>query len=183
MPQFIADASFGLSGQALALLGLLSRREPSMAPWLDDEQRYDIEIDTFPFYNGRERSVGLRVRRDWIHGKGLILVFGEDRRSDALFLDRWIEERVGLNPPTVANFTEEAYRARRTFPFARLDQAADAIIEDIRAFIEEEWPKKAPKVPVGPAVRGKGQKAQEGASQAPGKASPRARAMRVTRRA
>jgi hypothetical protein len=154
----------------------------SRAPWLDDEPRYDIEIDTFPFYNGRERAVGLRVRRDGIHGKGLILVFGEDRRSDALFFDRWVQGRVGLNPPTVADFSDEVYRARRLFPFARLDLAADAILEDLRAFLEEEWPRKAPEAPTPSWVRGKGPKAQEGASQAPGKASPRGRAMRVTRR-
>lgn len=137
--QTLADPTFGLSGQALAVLGFLARMEPSEVLWDEAKKRYDVTTDTFPFYNCRERGVGLRVRR--ADGAGanvsLIVVFGEDRKSDSMFLDHWVVTGHMLNPPTIKDMPEEAYDRRQFFDFGRLDKITKAIHLRIAEFITE----------------------------------------------
>jgi hypothetical protein len=57
---------------------------------LPKEDYYRIFIDTFPFYNCRERGIGISVNNSEI-SKILVIVFGEHRNSDNIFIDRWIQ--------------------------------------------------------------------------------------------
>ena len=78
-------------------------------------------IETAAFYNGREQSVVLII-----HGayKPYAIVFGEHRNSDDIFVDAFEYDWGGLNPPTLTDFTKEAYRNREFFSYDQVEEAA-----------------------------------------------------------
>jgi hypothetical protein len=137
MSKSLASTGFGLSGQALAVLALLAEREPDMATYDQARHDYNIEIDTWPWYNGREKGVCLEVRPSVVHNAALLITFGEHRNSDDIFIDSWVHTGRFLNPPTPAVFTDEAYAARVTVPYGDVGKAVQIIRAKIKAFMDE----------------------------------------------
>ena len=131
----LADRYFDLSPQALAVLALLSEHEVDEA----------IQTSTFAFYNGRERSVGIRLQHMSAMDKALIIVWGECRNSDALFVDTWSLYGLHINPPTLADYTSAAYVGRQSFDYGRIDLAVKYIMGLVTSFCLSF--KTAPKVP------------------------------------
>ena len=138
MSQTIADSTLGLSGPALSILAILAQREPDFAPYDRERHEYQYVAQTSAWYNGREQGVCL-VIRPYGHTsrKCLLVTFGEHRSSDNIFVDAWESEGTFLNPPTVEDYSDEAYKARKFFDYGRVDQAVSHIVAVIRAFIEE----------------------------------------------
>jgi hypothetical protein len=131
----MADPSFNVHGSAMAVLYLLSLREPTFAEYKDG--RYILERITAPFYSGRERGVIVSyIRYDVEYKRQLNIVFGESRNSDNIFVDEWISDMT-RNPPTLVDFGEEAYKRRRMFGYDEHRKVAEYIYGRV-----EEWYKK-----------------------------------------
>lgn len=102
MSQTCADPSFGLKAPALAVLQLLAAEEPTFATWNDEHEHYEVNIKTFPWYNGRERGICLVVFRGYGSESGgcLCVVVTECRNSDDIVIQTW-QQRHLFNQPTV----------------------------------------------------------------------------------
>jgi len=87
-------------------------------------------IHTAAWYNGREDGFSVTVSMS-PEPESLVVTFGEHRNTDQIFVDHWLG-RVGINPPTVDDFTDEAYEDRKMFKY---DDAAGAAIY-VRQLIE-----------------------------------------------
>ena len=85
----------------------------------------DETIDVFPWYNGRERGLCfVVVHPDRAPMEALCVCFGENRNSDQIFVDSFIRKGYDLNPPTVHEFTDDAYSKRTSFPPGEYHQAS-----------------------------------------------------------
>lgn len=139
MQQRCADPSFGLNGQALAVLQLLAYREPEFAVFDEGLRRYQVRIQTFPWYNGRERGICLMVQRDLAspsieegQDPALFLAIGECRLTDRIFVEKW-EQCYLFNGVTIEDRwkalgdveAEEVQDQRRTFTEGQIGLAAD----------------------------------------------------------
>lgn len=73
-------------------------------------------VEPFAWYNGRERWVGLIVRRNYGPSKNMVVIFGEARNSDMLCVEHWLQS-TSINPPTVerSDRTDATYQARKYF--------------------------------------------------------------------
>ncbi len=153
--EIVISGDLGISGQARALLALLSSRdicrtaqindedidaddvvdgEPSGAP--STELGDDIEVDSFAWYNGRERGVLLRIAaRAHPEEDKLYVTFGEHRSCDDLFVDCWIAGGVLIDPLGPNDMPEEAHGRRRLFPYGALRDAEDYITDLINDFM------------------------------------------------
>lgn len=140
MARTIADPSLGLNDQAYAVLAMLGRAEPTDlgAKYDDTSREYEIEIKTFAWYNGRERGVLLEVRPHFTSKKALLVTFGECRSGDSIFVDSWEVEEHFLNPPTPADFPDEAYERREVARYGDVAKAVDLIKRKIRTFMDAE---------------------------------------------
>jgi hypothetical protein len=138
MPHYIADHDLGLSDQALAVLAVLSRDEcDGLAAYDQESKRWKVEITTSAWYNGRERGICLQVRPSLTSKRALLVTFGECRNSDSIFIDAWVVERYFLNPPTLEDFTDDAYAARQYVPYGQVGAARALIRDKIKLFIDE----------------------------------------------
>jgi hypothetical protein len=124
----------GVHPQATAILQLLKYRVVDDNLTIDDLYKKGT-ILCAAWYNGRERGICIytasRMTTEYRH----ILVFGEHRNSDAIFLDTW-SGTDDINPPHHTNieFTEQVYKLRKFFgPFA-MTPVHDAIVDTIN-----EW--------------------------------------------
>lgn len=118
---------------ALVILHLLEG-EVSLEhePWTTNDNFSRFYITTSTFYNGRERGICLTIAFHF--GKpNLAIVFGEHRNSDMIFIDHWLVE-PRINPPTVADFTDEAYEQRRYMQYDEVYKAATYIRELIESY-------------------------------------------------
>lgn len=114
-----ASIDMNISTQALLVLRVLSTH--------DIPPEWKIEpVETSAWYNGRERGVCITFRNK--QNKCLAITFGECRNSDSIFIDHF-ETKMTLNPPTVRDFSEEAYRLRRYAPYLGVSDAIDIITE------------------------------------------------------
>lgn len=97
-----ADPTFGLNHQALAILQFLAARPPSFAPYDSELGRYKVHIRTYPWFNGREKGVALVIHRDsGPVGPCRVVVFGESRGTDMIFVEHWEEPFEPLNGPSL----------------------------------------------------------------------------------
>lgn len=118
------DLTFGIKEQALEIAKRLKKKLK-----LDN-----AIVMTFPFYNGRERGIGFSIYR-YGQKNSLIVTFGECRNSDSIYIDAWEIEKILMNPPTVADFTEEAYTNRRYVVPEKYDEAVKIILEIVEKFM------------------------------------------------
>jgi hypothetical protein len=144
----IGDPTFNLNPQALAVLAMLSRREPAFAEYDKDLGTYKIEIETSPWYNGRERGVCLNVRRSFSDKTCLLITFGEHRNTDGIFIDCWVHKGHFMNPPTLKDYNDKAYKGRHTVNYGRVDLAVEYILDKMKAYYEA-----LPKTPAATTVK------------------------------
>lgn len=136
-----ADPTFGINSQALAILQLLAGQDPIFADWNPKTGRYEVTIKTYPWYAGREKGVCLVVKPKEHNSdrKHLHIVFGEDRGTDGIFVEKW-EASEPFNCPTPENRDEkvgdEAYQNRASFPYGQIGHAVECIIKTMRDFYE-----------------------------------------------
>jgi hypothetical protein len=98
---FCADLTLSLSAQSMAILHLLADREVGFAS-LDEDNQPLCQIQSYAWYNGREKGVALIVWYGSVTaGPCYIIAFGEDRGSDRIFIDSWYEPMAPLNGPTI----------------------------------------------------------------------------------
>jgi len=117
------DETFAISHQARAILALVPMYYRKPRPFT-----YDIQ--TFPWYNGRERGICFVVGNRG--PKSRFIVFGECRNSDSIFVDTW-EGVSPFNQPSVEDFSDEAYQGRVCFSPTKTCDAASyvhGLIED-----------------------------------------------------
>lgn len=140
----IADPSFNLKAQALAALHLLASRDklelvPGHLVKSFTDHKHRIVVETYPVYNGRERSVCLMLSYAMDKKcRKLLLMFGENRNSDNLFLQASRLTKLAVyDQPTMSDFPEETWRTRRGFDYGRLDLLVDAVIADAQQFYNE----------------------------------------------
>lgn len=122
------DFKFNIHDSAFALAHLVD----NMLSNIDFPELW--ELKTYPWYNGRERGFLLcygRIVRDSI----LCITFGENRNSDNIFVDMWIQNGLGNNPPTVKDFSEEAWKRRKYFGYNQHYSAATYIVNLIKDFV------------------------------------------------
>jgi hypothetical protein len=128
----------GISAKARAVLAMLAGQE-----WGMEVPKYSADIYTYAWYNGREHGVAMVVAKNPMgvpaERERLVFVFGECRNSDSIFLDKWMDTESGICPPTLKDFTEEAYALRRRFEYGAVGKTADAIIKDVRKFLGIKW--------------------------------------------
>ena len=115
MANTLVDFTFGIKREALSVLHLLDR-EPDFADY--DNGFYQIECETKPWYNGRERGFVLSSR----HPRGCrvlhIAVF-EHRNSDALCALKWITDNNYWNHPLEdQNIFDKAYHGANKWDVA-----------------------------------------------------------------
>jgi hypothetical protein len=148
MSRFIADPTFGLSAQALAVHAMLVQSECDDLAEYDEKLRdYKIETHTYPWFNGREKGVCLEVRPNVGCRKALLITFGEHRNSDGIFVDSWLINEYLLNPPTVADFQDErdeAYRKRTIISYGQVNEAVAVIRQKIKVFMATMKPGAGP---------------------------------------
>ena len=124
---YIGDTRLGVGSQAWSILHALSG-------YIIPE---GLRVSTYAWYNGRERGVALVVNPAGSN-KTRRIVFGEDRRSDQIFIDFWHTDRVDLlvDPP---HHTEEGYASayeRRRFLSCL---AIDRVVAVIRLLVEQSF--------------------------------------------
>jgi hypothetical protein len=143
MDQGCADLTFGIQPQSLAIAHLLLGKVPDFADWDEDASRFDVEINTYPWYNHRERVICVQLYRSAAPDRHLFVVFGEDRRSDQLFVESWQStgkgsscwtHRVPTPDNTRAEVYEEAQCNRRMFDANEVGQVADYVFELMAEF-------------------------------------------------
>jgi hypothetical protein len=100
-----------------------------------DDGETGVNWHTFPWYNGREKGVAVRMG---MNDRVLTVTFGECRGTDDIFVDSWESDQSwrAYEPATVAEFPDEAYAARHT---TRNPQAAaDKVLAKMRAFYKAQ---------------------------------------------
>ena len=109
------DPKFSIHPVALSIANLLHPIEA-------DESK--VNIKTYAFYNGRERAICIHV--GYRYTVAYNVVFGEVRNSDSIFIDCF-EAPIAINPPTVGDLTDEAYKNRKYLKYNQTYEAADAV--------------------------------------------------------
>ena len=110
----LVDVTLNIHPQAWAVAHILSG-------FSLDEKDYQVYANTHAWYNGRERAMVLTVTRRIPKGpKALHIVWGEGRNHDGIFVDTWTAASDGLNPPSIADWPESAYRGRKCLVGAKL---------------------------------------------------------------
>jgi len=138
MSRYIADIHLGMGAQALAVLAMLSRCDcDGLAEYDKEWKEYKIEIRTWAWYNGRECGACLEVRPFLSSERALLITFGEHRNTDSIFVDSWEVDEFFLNPPTVANFTDAAYKKRTCVPYGNVGDAVAVIRAKITEFMDK----------------------------------------------
>jgi hypothetical protein len=113
MTHTIADTTFGINSQALAVLALLAQQEPDFAEY-DGANGYDVDFATKPWYNGRERGIMLSMTRPLITDKVLHIAVFEHRISDDICCLNWHTNSLYKNSPDAENAIETAYGKDKT---------------------------------------------------------------------
>lgn len=134
MIEYITDPTFGINSQALAILHLLSNREPDFAEYHDSG--YSIRIETKPWYNGRER--GLLISMDSIGeiGKILHIAVFEHRNSDEIICLKWETDDMYDNHPDnnaigAAYKGNDKYFSDATFKYGEIEKCANWIYDTL----------------------------------------------------
>lgn len=117
----LVDMTFGINKNAAIAIAILLDR-------MQDIPKSDLAIHSYPFYNGREKGIALVAHKTGVWTKATVIVFGENRNSDDIFIDTWQTSNV-FDAPIVADFTEEAYKARRYYKFNEHYNVAKGIID------------------------------------------------------
>lgn len=129
----LVDLQLNIKPAAWAVLHRLSEVEApdALAP-RPDASRW--RTTTWAWYNGHERGISLVVERYISGGKvqRLVVVFGECRSSDSIFVDSWDDAEGDYSDgPKVEHMTVAAYEKRKEFP------TVDTATEHVRKLVEK----------------------------------------------
>lgn len=116
----------------MAVLGMLASIPPDFAEFDTTLHDYDIEISTYPWNNGRERGVALVVERHVAATECLVITFAENKASDDIVVDYWVQGHKMRNGPhhtLVAQNYPSWDKNRKEFPRGRVDLVVDYIQE------------------------------------------------------
>jgi hypothetical protein len=92
--------------------------------FLEKCMKYPMALRSAAYYNGRERGICLYGYCSSGMKKGFVIAFAECRNSDEIVIDYWeIDGPCFLNPPTVADFTDEAYSKRERLRYSQIEKA------------------------------------------------------------
>ena len=122
------DTRLNLSPQALALLAALAEDNEQI---FEDALTSQGHITTTALYNGRERGVCLSVETRPGATCRLLVFFAEDRKSDALFVQKSVSFKMWNDPPAIEDFSEISYKDRKHVPEYRIDLARQIILKAI----------------------------------------------------
>ncbi len=154
----IGDLSFGLRSQALAILALLSQTEPEFAEWDDELHSYLVSFSTFAWYNGREKGVAIKMKRELRQQDPQnpppvqVITFGEDRTSDRVFVQIWITDYID-GAPTVEELDDRVERgqaSRCEFDPRNYGPVVDYILEQMKVFYDQFGPVLKNVIPLDP---------------------------------
>ena len=94
-----------------------------------------VYAQTSAFHNGRENWACVRVVKSANRSEQLVVIFGEARNSDSIHVASWTMRNT-FGAPTLADYTEDAYRNGRTgFECGAYDKAAAHAVKLISQFI------------------------------------------------
>lgn len=120
----IKSLTYNINKVALAILALLEGEVDGL-DGDEIETRFDTETSTF--YNGRENGICITVKHySSARFERLVIVFGENRTSDNIFVQKWTEPG-DINPPILQGLTDEAYNTRKCFAYNEIYPPAEYI--------------------------------------------------------
>ena len=124
----LADTTLGLKDQAISVLHALAGLEaPENIKW----------ITTGAFYNCRESGIVCSFAKSLIK-PGLHIVIVEHRNSDNIRVFHW-RAPLSVNPPGLADFTEDTYRNReKCFPYQKIGSVVKYVLELVEAYANEK---------------------------------------------
>lgn len=152
--QTCADMSFALNPQALAVGTMLAHRPPDFAEYDKEFRKYNVHIETKPWYNGRERGLVFVMQPSAFGpGKTLYLAVYEHRCSDAICIQEWVEDGTPFNEVSLetrrAALGEEAdnqvWQNAKSFPWGAIGKAADYVYKRMERHYQAEAKKRAKK--------------------------------------
>ena len=112
----LEKSNLGISKAALEVTEVLET--------LDLGETSNKWLFTSAWYNGREKGICVRLEEIGT-SNNVIITFGECRSSDNIFVDTWItSDVIYINPPTVENYPDYAYKSRKYFSYDQTAQAA-----------------------------------------------------------
>lgn len=131
------DLMLDLNPQAYAVLAALAGQEPEyFGLEFDDEHRtWKQRVQTFAWYNGRERGFRLVFRKKFDPGY-LTFCVAENRNSDQIVVYMQEAEGFYTNPheyPHDAAF----WKSARYFPELAVDQAVSHIRRHVQQWVED----------------------------------------------
>lgn len=132
-----ADPTFGIQAPATVILLILAG-EPAVFPLPKTKKTPGMRLRTYPWFNGREKGACVVATRDGVHG--LVLAFGEERSSEAIFVDVWRQVLPASDQPTIESSGQAyamAYANRTRFDHHDYAGAVSMIKSVIRAYEEE----------------------------------------------
>ena len=95
--------------KATAILSCLEGLHGGEEGFLEKSMKFPMGLRSAAYYNGRERGICLYGNYCKDFKKGFVIAFTECINSDNIVIDYWeIKNPCFLNPPTVADFTDEA---------------------------------------------------------------------------
>lgn len=134
----IADGlTFGIDPQARAFLPVALSALERIDDTDEGNRLRAVDIRVSPLYNGRERGIAVVLITQTEPSLALVLCFGEDRRSDRLFLWPWRGRAPHSMPPKLPDDDGKSYHERLSFPHLRLDLAEEAFVQIVETWVSE----------------------------------------------
>lgn len=134
----IADSTFGISSQPMAILHFMQNMEPAFANY-KNEFYTDVNFQTLPWYNGRERGIVISMSINY--QTNIHIAFFEHRNSDAIHCLKWITKSPYCNHPLEdPNIFEVAYKGKtkwdtsKSFLEGEIGKCADWIYGEFEDF-------------------------------------------------
>ena len=134
----IADSTFGIDNQAMAILHFMQDTEPNFANYKNGFYT-DVNFQTLPWYNGRER--GIVISMSVSYQKHIHIAFFEHRNSDSIHCLKWETDKPYCNHPLEdPNIFEVAYSGNskwdtsKSFLEGEIGKCADWIYGEFEDF-------------------------------------------------
>lgn len=137
MIAYITNPTFMINSQALAILYLLSTREPDFAEYHDTG--YAVRIETKPWYNGRERGILISMDAIGEISKILHMAIFEHRNSDDIICLKWETDSMYDNHPddgaiNAAYKGNSKYYSDASFRYGEIGECANWIYDTLADF-------------------------------------------------
>ena len=134
------DLSFGIHPIALYIAQQVNNDIERVIPKIKrdyKESEYDshhVSMNTFPFYNCREKGVGINVYPEMtLGGKSLVMCWAENKNSDDIVVYKDLVD-FSINPPTLNDFKEDFWTSKKFFNCNSPEKAISYIIDNIEDY-------------------------------------------------